>query len=147
MCLAMVDKRYKKNTVIREAWKVVFSTSMSGETIFKYRSYAGEVKRGVWLKANTSPTIGLSNPPWPRDSRGDWRSDPAHADRRGYNAGFHVFATEDLARAYEAPFNNSFYKVVRVFVRGIRTVGREYVGRVTVAPIGPVFVAEEMFIP
>jgi hypothetical protein len=130
-----IDKRYKKgSTVIREAWKCFIV--QGGYLKFCYRG--GSVTRGEWLKAYSS-FVTMGDPPWPHDAK-NWHRDLSYP-RKTYEAGFHVFADKETAMKY------GIGTVTRVFVQGIRLVGKEYGAYVSDPPIGPVLVADEMFVP
>jgi hypothetical protein len=137
----MIDKRYKAgSTVIREAWKC-FSNGDDGALWCRFR--LDLLRQGTWLRANTHSVL-MADPPWPHTS--DWYSRYHHYNVKAdkplptYTSGFHAFEKQTDAVAYGG--------IVRqVFVRGVRLVGREYFGRVTSEPFGPVYVSDELFIP
>src|ERR1035437_2830203 len=133
MCLCMIDKRLKKKSTVREAWKV-FRSDPGGKISFLYQH--STVKRGEWLQAVSHPII-MSDPPWPRTE--EWTS----SNREVYYSGFHVFTHKKTALEYAGGDSN----VYRVFVRGVRLVGRDYKDTTNVPPLGPTLVADEMFVP
>ena len=134
MCLCMIDKRYKSSQVIREAWKV-FRFGQDNELLARHRY--DQFPIGVWLRAEKKE-VSMSDPTWPMSTRN-------HSEIRKipiYQSGFHAFQKRETAEIYA-----EHMPVRRVFVRGIRLVGREYNNYTNAEPIGPVWVADEMFIP
>jgi len=133
----MIDKRYKAgSTVIREAWKY-FNVNPDGK-ITAYRNFF-QFEKGMWLQAD-SLVVKMADPVWPRES--PFRS-WIERGKPTYISGFHAFATETLAQRA----SQGWYEVRRVFVRGIRLVGRAYDCTTLNEPIGPIYVANELFIP
>lgn len=141
MCLCMIDKRYKPSKVIREAWKC-FNLDDAGN-LFPYwrHEFNTPFKQNDWIRAQ-SVKVTMGDPPWPNtiESRYLWNESNRTDSLPQYDSGFHVF--EDLKTALRYGRNAR-----RVFVRGIRLIGREYGLSTTSTPIGPIYVTDELFIP
>lgn len=140
MCLCMIDKRYKPSKVIREAWKC-FRRDSSNNLFSYWRRESPALEQNKWITANFCK-IDMGDPPWPDTvlAREDWIEKNRLNQLPQYTGGFHAFANFETATQYAV-------RVHRVFLRGIRLIGREYNASTASKPLGPVYVAEEMFIP